>query len=312
MRMDPVTLATLSAVVQEGTFERAAARLHVTPSAVSQRIKTLERSMGQVVVGRSKPVTPTAAGEVLLRLAGHWDLLVHDALAELVPETSPSVYPLVPVVVNADSLATWILPGLARAQAELGIALDIVREDEEHASDLVRSGAALAAVTADPAPVAGCRILPLGSLRFVAVCTPGFRDRWLPRGARAADLDRAPVVRFDRKDTMQHRVARRWVRREIDPPATFIGSSREFAEAVRLGMGWAMMPAAWAREELASGTLVPVSRRPHHDVPLHWLAWRLPSRTLEVLTRCVTEQAARCLVRGDSGQVPEDGTIERS
>jgi LysR family transcriptional regulator (chromosome initiation inhibitor) len=295
MRLDPVALATLSAVVEEGTFERAAARLHVTPSAVSQRIRALEQSVGQVVVARSKPVTPTEAGQVLLRLAGHWDLLVHDALTELVPEASEEAHPLVRIVVNADSLATWILPALARAQQELGITLDVLREDEEHASDLLRSGAALAAVTADPTPVPGCRITPLGSLRFVAVCTPGFRQRWLPRGARAADLDVAPMVRFDRKDTMQHRVARRWVRREIDPPASYIRSSREFAEAVRLGMGWAMVPLAWAEDDLASGTLVTVSRRPYHDVPLHWLAWRLPSRTLEVLTRCVTEQAVRTL-----------------
>jgi LysR family transcriptional regulator, chromosome initiation inhibitor len=312
MRLDPVALATLSAVVHEGTFERAATRLHVTPSAVSQRIKALEQAVGQVVVGRSKPVTPTAAGEVLLRLAGHWDLLVADALGELVPESSEIAYPLVPVVVNADSLATWILPALARAQEELGITLDLVREDEEHASGLVRSGAARAAVTADPTPVAGCRLTPLGSLRYVAVCTPAFRARWLPRGTRAVDLDRAPMVRFDRKDTMQHRVARRWVRREIDPPASFVGSSREFAEAVRLGMGWALMPATWAEDDLDSGALVPVSRHAHHDVPLHWLAWRLPSRTLRVLTLCVTEQAARCLVRAGSGPAPRDETIERS
>lgn len=297
MQLDPVALATLSAVVEEGTFERAASRLHVTPSAVSQRIRALEQSVGQVVVARSKPVTPTEAGQVLLRLAGHWDLLVHDALTELVPEAGEEAHPLVRIVVNADSLATWILPALARAQQELGITLDVLREDEEHASDLLRSGAALAAVTADPTPVPGCRITPLGSLRFVAVCTPEFRERWLPHGARAADLDVAPMVRFDRKDTMQHRVARRWVRREIDPPASYIRSSREFAEAVRLGMGWAMVPLAWAEDDLASGTLVTVSRRPYHDVPLHWLAWRLPSRTLEVLTRCVTEQAARTLRR---------------
>lgn len=295
MSVDPVALHTLTAVVRERTFERAAARLHVTPSAVSQRIKALEQSVGQVLVSRTKPVTPTPAGEVLLRLAGHWDLLVHDALAELVPEAGETAYPLVPVVVNADSLSVWILPALAAAQEELGVVLETVREDEEHASELVRSGAALAAVSADARPVAGCRITPLGSLRYVAVCTPGFKDRWLPRGARADDLDRAPMVRFDRKDTLQHRVARRWVRREIDPPATFIGSSREFAEAVRLGMGWGLVPLDWAREDLASGELVPVASRPYHDVPLHWLAWKLPSRTLEVLTRCVVDQATRHL-----------------
>lgn len=295
MPVDPSALQTLTAVVRERTFERAAARLHVTPSAVSQRIKALEQSVGQVVVSRTKPVTPTPAGEVLLRLAGHWDLLVHDAFAELVPESGDTAYPQVPVVVNADSLSTWILPALARAQDALGVALDVIREDEELASDLVRSGAALAAVTADARPVAGCRLTPVGSLRYVAVCTPGFKERWLPRGARAADLDRAPIVRFDRKDTLQHRVARRWVRREIDPPATFIGSSREFSDAIRLGMGWGLVPLAWAEEDLASGALVTVAGRPHHDIPLHWLAWKLPSRTLEVLTRCVVEEAGRAL-----------------
>lgn len=298
MSLDPVGLQTLTAVVREGTFERAAARLHVTPSAVSQRIKALEQQTGQVVVGRAKPVSPTPAGEVLLRLAGHWDLLVHDALAELVPGegagADPSS-PLVPVVVNADSLSAWILPALARAQDELGVRLEVLREDEEHASDLVRSGAALAAVTADARPVAGCRLTALGSLRYVAVCTPAFKQRWLPRGARAADLDRAPVLRFDRKDTMQHRVARRWVRREIDPPATFIASSREFAQAVRLGMGWGLVPLGWVEADLASGDLVTVAARAHHDVPLHWLAWKLPSRTLDVLTRCVVEEAGRAL-----------------
>jgi len=162
MTIDPVGLATLAAAVREGTFERAAARLHVTPSAVSQRIRALEQAIGQVVVSRTKPVTATPAGEVLLRLAGHWDLLVHDALGELVPGSGDTAYPLVQVVANADSLATWLMPALARAQAELGITLEVIREDEEHASDLVRSGAALAAVTADPTPVAGCLVVPLG------------------------------------------------------------------------------------------------------------------------------------------------------
>lgn len=312
MSIDPVGLSTLTAVVREGTFERAAARLHVTPSAVSQRVRALEQSIGQVLVGRTKPVTPTPAGEVLLRLAGHWDLLVHDALAELVPAPEAAATPQVPVIVNADSLATWILPALARAQDELGVALDIIREDEEHASDLVRSGAALAAVTADPTPVAGCRSTQLGALRYVAACTPAFHERWFGRGVRAVDLDRAPVIRFDRKDTMQHRVARRWVRREITPPAVYVPSSREFTEAVRLGMGWGMVPTSWGEQDLAEGRLVPLGPRPFHDVPLHWLAWRLPSRTLEVLTRCVIEEAGRTLVVDGPGHPRAGGTIEGS
>lgn len=293
MNLDQTALDTLATVLREGTFDRAARALHVTPSAVSQRIRALEQSVGQVVVTRTKPVAATPAGEVLLKLAGQWELLVDEALAELVPEgrSRRSAMPTVAVVANADSLASWLLPALARAQRELGVTLEVIREDEEYASDRVRAGTALAAVTADPTPVTGCRITRLGAIRYVAACTPEFHRTWFADGPRAAALDAAPVIRFDQKDTMQHRFARRWARRAVDPPAHVIPSSREFAEAVRLGMGWGMIPVDWARDLLADGALVPVGPRAELDVPLHWLSSKLPSRTLEVLTRCVTDRA---------------------
>ena len=307
MDLDPVALATLAAVVQEGTFDRAATRLRVTPSAVSQRVRALEQSLGRVVVTRTKPVRATPAGEVLLRLAGQWEVLVGDALAELVPDTGGTAYPRVAVVVNADSLATWLMPALARAQAELGVVLELVREDEEYASDLVRAGTALAAVTADPTPVPGCRITPLGVMRYVAACTPAFHRRWFADGLRADALDSAPVVRFDERDRMQHRVARRWARREVDPPAHVVGSSHGFADAVALGMGWGMLPVGWAAPLLDDGALVVLGPRAEIEVPLHWLSARLSSRTLDVLTRCVSEQAASSLAPASRGRGPSRG-----
>ena len=81
--LDPAQLAAFSAVVDEGSFEAAARRLHVTPSAVSQRIKSLESRLGQVVVRRTRPVEPTEAGRVLLRLATQTQLIEHEALAAL-------------------------------------------------------------------------------------------------------------------------------------------------------------------------------------------------------------------------------------
>ena len=54
---------TLAAVVASGSLDAAAAELQVTPSAVSQRLKTLESQLGRVLLVRSKPVQPTAAGQ---------------------------------------------------------------------------------------------------------------------------------------------------------------------------------------------------------------------------------------------------------
>ena len=75
MRIDAQLAATVAAVVDEGSFEAAARRLHITQSAVSQRIKAMEEQSGRVLVRRSKPIEPTEAGAVLLRLARQLELL---------------------------------------------------------------------------------------------------------------------------------------------------------------------------------------------------------------------------------------------
>ena len=69
---------TLLAVVDEGTFDAAAAALHVTPSAISQRVKALEQRTGRVLLLRTKPVRPTESGEVLVRLARQVARLEHE------------------------------------------------------------------------------------------------------------------------------------------------------------------------------------------------------------------------------------------
>ena len=63
--LDYTSLEALATVLHEGSFERAARRLHVTPSAVSQRVKQLEERLGQVLVQRGSPCTGTEAGQRL-------------------------------------------------------------------------------------------------------------------------------------------------------------------------------------------------------------------------------------------------------
>ena len=140
--MECEQLRTLTAVVDEGSFEEAAAALGVTPSAVSQRVKALERSVGQVVVVRSIPVAPTAAGEVLLRLARQEAVLEQEARAALGSGAGDRL--TVAVAVNADSLATWFRPVLAEAAAWDDLALRIRVDDQDHTRELLRSGEVVA------------------------------------------------------------------------------------------------------------------------------------------------------------------------
>ena len=182
----PLELAeTLAAIVDEGTLDAAAARLHLTPSAVSQRLKTLERQVGRVLLERTKPARATAAGLAVVRYARQLSLLEHDVLAELGDPEAGRVS--VPLAVNADSLATWFLDPLARLSRTRPVVFELHRDDQDFTAGLLESGAVMAAVTSRADPVAG-PVLD-GKCEVVLPCVDREDDlyaivrKWLPDNA---------------------------------------------------------------------------------------------------------------------------------
>ena len=284
MDVDLAQLRTLVAVIDEGTLEAAARRLHVTPSAVSQRLRALEVATGRVLVQRGRPAAVTSAGEPVLRLARQVGLLVADADRQLDLAGAGDV-PVVPIAVNADSLATWALPALAPLAGE--VRFDLHSSDQTHTSALLRAGTVMGAVTSDAEPVAGCRVTPLGSMRYLPCAAPGFVERWFAGGPDAAALERAPVVVFDRRDDLQHTYLRRHLPAGSAGPVHYVPSSEDFRTAVALGFGWGMLPEV----QLDGGrTVTPFDPAGGVDIQLHWQQWRLRSDPLD--------RVADALVRG--------------
>lgn len=296
MDLDLSQLSALNAAVAEGTFEAAARSLRITPSAVSQRIKALENSVGRVLLQRSKPIEPTESGRVLLRLARQLDALTDDVGRELddpagdrgAPDAiRPSVVRM-PIAVNADSLATWILTALAPLAGE--IAFDFWREDQSQTTALLREGTVMAAITSVAEPVQGCSSRPLGVMRYRAMAAPAFAQRWFGRGL-VTGLPLAPVVVFDRRDELQDAfLQRRGVQPHI-PPRHLVPASADFAEAVHLGYGWGMLP------DLQSEglDLVEIDHGSFSDVPLYWQQWQLHTAALERVAGTVARAATRAL-----------------
>ena len=290
--VQPEQALTLAAIIAEGTFDAAAQRLHLTPSAVSQRVRALETAVGRPVLRRVRPVELTAAGEAVVRFARQLELLSTDLSEQLEPG-SGSAAPRISLVVNGDSLNTWALPGLVGAAEH--VQLTVLREDQDHSLDLVRRGTAHGAVTATAAPVPGCISRRLGVMRYRPVCTPAFAARWFPDGATAAAFAEAPVVVYDEKDDLQDRYLRRHRRRTLSPPRHFVPATAEFGRAVQLGLGWAMLPELQLAQ-LEPGSLTPLAPSGHLDVPLYWQRWRLTTTALDQVTAAVVD-AARALRR---------------
>lgn len=299
MSFDYAQLAALAAVVGEGSFDGAARALHVTPSAVSQRIRQLEERVGAVLVQRGTPCVVTAAGAPLLRHAERVALLEAELAATLPQQASTrggAATATLRIAVNADSLATWFAPALALfAQAHPQLRIDLLVDDQDHTAQALRRGDVLAAVSASAAPVQGCRSLPLGRLHYRATASPAFLRRWFAQGVTAASLERAPCLLFNRKDELQIRWMRRLTRRTIAPACHGLPSSQGFVEACLAGLGWGMNPQALVQSHLAARRLVELVPGQGIDVPLHWQVSRLALPALADLTSAVRAVAKGAL-----------------
>jgi LysR family transcriptional regulator (chromosome initiation inhibitor) len=291
MDLNPGQLDALVAIAEHGSFEAAARELHITPSAVSQRVRALEAMAGQVLVSRGAPCRPTPHGERLVRLGRQTRLLYDEASAALGAVATVEL----PVAVNADSLTTWFRDVLATAAGWDGTAIRLQVEDQAYSQQLLRSGDVLAAVTSDPEAVQGCSVEPLGALRYVPAAAAAFAGRWR-RGA-TPDWAAMPTVVFGAKDDLQRDMLR--CRGVPQPPPVVhqVPTSADFLAAVRIGLGWGMLPEPQARADLAAGQLVRLSGDVL-DVPLFWQRWRLDSPRLTTLTDAVREAAGRHLRRG--------------
>ncbi len=151
----------------------------------------------------------------------------------------------------------------------------------------------LAAVTADPRPVQGCRVVPLGKMRYLSVATPEYAERWLTGKPLPEALAEAPMMVFNAKDMLQHRLIRKVTRRRLDPPTHAIPAPGPFHQAVRIGLGWGMIEDEVAEPELAAGRLVEVAPGKYVDVPLYWQHWKLESGILDALTAAVLRARRR-------------------
>jgi LysR family transcriptional regulator (chromosome initiation inhibitor) len=288
--LDLDRLQALAAAVSEGTFEGAARRLHVTPSAISQRVKALEISVGRVLLVRSKPVRPTPSGAVVRRAARQVEAVMADLELGLGP-VGPAGPTIIALAANADSLATWLLPALAGAGE--GYVFDVRREDQDRTAELLREGSVMAAVTASAEAVPGCTVEPLGRMAYRPRASARFAARWFGTGPTVEGFSQAPVVVFDRDDRTQDDYVRRRWGRALDPPRHFVPGSEAYVHAVRLGLGWGMVPDLQASP--FHGELVEVDPGGRADVELFWQQWRLRSAGLDRLAQAVRKAASDAL-----------------
>ena len=288
-------LSALAAVVEQAGFERAAQVLGLSQSAISQRIKLLEARIGQPVLVRATPPSPTDIGRRLLNHVQQVRLLERD-LQRVVPALDDEGLPeRLRIALNADSLATWWAKAVGDFCADNQLLLDLVVEDQTVGLKRMRAGEVAACLCASERPVAGARSVLLGAMRYRAMASPAFIARHFPQGVKAAQLPKTPALVFGPDDFLQHRyLAALGVDGGFEHH--LCPSSEGFIRLTEAGLGWGLIPEQQVREQLASVALVELLPDKPIDVPLYWHHWRNGGQLLEALTAHLTRSASRWLV----------------
>ncbi len=297
---DPNALECLAAIVEEGGFERAAVRLSITQSAVSQRLRSLEVQVGTVLIVRSRPLRPTSAGRLLLKHAMQMRLLrteMERDLQDLAPGAmgSGADSERVSIAINADSIATWALPALSRL-AHQGLGLEIIADDQDFTIEWLREGQVLGCVTTLKQALRSCKMVPLGAMRYVAVAEAAYAAEHCPDGITPHNFRHMPFIAFNRKDDLQAEfVGSAFKLKHVALSQLYVPSSEGQVRAVLAGWGVSVVPELQVRDYLRDGCLVNIAPGRALPVELFWHCWKLDSVVLDALTTALTVAASAAL-----------------
>ncbi|MFW5489494.1 MAG: LysR family transcriptional regulator ArgP [Desulfovibrio sp.] len=301
--LDYKGIEALAAVVREGGFEKAAASLYITQSAVSQRIRAIEERAGRLLLNRTNPPRPTSAGRLVLRHQAQVALLENDLQAALFPEAEEGFASL-PVGVNADSLAIWFHQAMGSFVARERMLLDLYVDDQDQTHKLLRKGEVLGCVSSLAEETRGCRTVRLGSMTYRLVASPEYVAKYLPDfgtdfwtgGPTLEAMSKAPLLCFNRRDKVHEPLFDiMYNGKQPDSPCHYVPSIEGHVGLVLAGAGYGMVPDQHSQPHLRSGRLIDLAPEHAQCIGLYWHCWNLESDLLKRFTNELEERAAGLL-----------------
>ena len=300
--LDAKQMEALAAVLEHGGFGPAARALNLTLAAISLRIKGMEAALGQRLLVRGKTVRATSAGQALLAHIKQLRMMEADLVGDLQGGRSPGTKPLwqsLSVAVNADSMASWFLPGVASVLARHHLLLDVLIDDQDHTHESLKSGDVVGCVSTQPSPMRGCLAEPLGGMRYRCVASPAVVARCQTKSGVVSvhRLLATPAVIFNRKDGLQDAFLEQHFKL-VAPryPRHFLPAVDAFESALALGMGWGMVPEPYLADRPGKLPLHEMLPGSAVDVALYWHHWEREPLSAQRLTQAVKLAAQKVLL----------------
>ena len=299
--IDYKLLEALAMVILEQGFEKAAHKLHLTQSAISQRVKLLEDQTGQVLLIRDTPPKATSAGRRLLK---HYLQVkrLEDDLHPFSNATPDDQFDSISIGVNEDSLDLWFFDAIQPFLSAERVVLDLKVDDQEQTHAFLKNGEVVGCISSMDHAMQGCQMTSLGRMTYHLMSTAEFSEQWFKDGVSRKSLQKAPAVIFSRKDDLHNKICRRLLGEAIPiPNAFYIPSSMKFFELIASGFAYGMVPDLQGMHLLRSGGLIDLAPNCQITVDLNWHCWNLKSPLLEKLTQSLVRGAKKLLNNNPQG-----------
>jgi len=293
---DRAQLEAFSAVVQHGSFERAAKVLHLTRGAISQRTKALEDALSTILLVRGKPMVATSKGKILLRHIMALKTLEDDTFCAILPKQQERAPAPIAIAINADSLSTWFAPLVAQLLSQFKIALEIICDDQDHTFTRLAKGEVLGCVSSKPDAVQGFQAMPLGTMHYLCVATPDFRQKYFQSGMSVSAVLAAPAILFDRKDALHNQYLEQFFGVKLGQYTRhYLPCPTALLNGICAGMGYGLVPQQQVAQLLADGQLVELTPSCKVSVPLYWHRWQAELPLAQAMTQTIATHAHQTL-----------------
>ncbi|MEH6578342.1 MAG: LysR family transcriptional regulator ArgP [Amphritea sp.] len=294
--LDYRQLQAFATVVEECSFDKAARRLFLTQSAVSQRVKQLEESLGQLLIIRSQPLRPTPAGQQLLRHYRQINLLQSELL-NFIGDAQTQGFTKIAIGLNADSLATWFMDAIAPLLAESQLLLELRVDDQDQTHNFLRQGEVIGCISSSDQAMQGSSCTPLGITTYRALATAEYIRRYFPTGVNATDFSKAPAVEYNQEDELQDSYLEDFFNFSDNYPCHRVPSTDSFMDLIARGSAWGMVPDQQSERLRNQGVLRELSPNKSLKVPLYWHSWNLMTEVSQRLTECLVSYCREHLER---------------
>ena len=288
-------LEALALVVEEGGFEKAADKLALTQSAVSQRIRLLEDQIGQMLITRVKPPKATPVGLRMIEYHNQVNQLEKDLnrrlfLAESTDFTSFSL------AVNGDSLDSWFPEAIKLFLKNEKALVDIRVEDQDETYKLLRDGLVAACVSTREQPLPGCLVEYLGRMNYRFLASADFIEKYFAEGFNEASIAKAPVVFYNRDDKLPIMFLQKTFGNIPElHNVHYMPSINMYHHSILTGIACGIEPDISSHQTVGNKRLIELIPDVVVPVKLFWHCWNIKSELLTRLTDSVVKRARRLL-----------------